>query len=86
MRPVRPEIKYTIAEKTFRTELEKKALPMLCLQSPAAHRLTVSCPIGKDGGRAKETPCRNWSTQGFATKQKVCSNYAFLWSELYGTF
>ena len=26
-------------------------------------RLQVSCRIGKDSGRAKETPCRNWSTQ-----------------------
>ena len=26
-------------------------------------RLQVSCRIGKDSGRAKETPCRDWSTQ-----------------------
>ncbi|WP_262721251.1 hypothetical protein [Bacteroides cellulosilyticus] len=29
---------------------------MSCPQSPAANRPNVSCPVGKDGGRAKEAP------------------------------
>jgi len=56
------KIRYAV--KTIRTELEKRALPRLCPQSPAAHRPNVSCPVGKDGGRAKETPVGNWSNSG----------------------
>ena len=52
------------AVKTIRTELEKRALPRLCPQSPAANRPNVSCPVGKDGGRAKEAPVGNWSMSG----------------------
>lgn len=37
---------------------------MPCLQSPAAHRLTVNCHVGKDVGRAKDVPERNWSNSG----------------------
>lgn len=37
MRPVRLEIKYMIAVKTIRTELEKECMPMLCT-------VITSCP------------------------------------------
>nr|DAE55344.1 MAG TPA: hypothetical protein [Caudoviricetes sp.] len=91
---MQPEVKFTIAEKTIRTELEKECMPMLCTVITSRHRLTVSCRTGKGAGRAKETPLRNGSTKGFAAMQNslylLCQyckyNAFFLRSKLCGTF
>nr|DAZ47897.1 MAG TPA: hypothetical protein [Caudoviricetes sp.] len=57
------------------------------------NRSQVCCRTGKGSGRARETPCRNWSTQAQSQdtgEQKVCKitichNYAHSDSLLWGT-
>ncbi|MDB8910227.1 hypothetical protein, partial [Parabacteroides merdae] len=60
----------------------------------AAHRLTVSCRIGKDPERAREASCRNWSKAAQShdtmsrTRAKIrYAENALIWiALLWGTF
>ena len=63
MRPCALGDKNRYAVKTIRTGALEKSIANVMPIITSRDRLPVSCRIGKDPGRAKETPCRNWSTQ-----------------------
>jgi hypothetical protein len=66
MRPERLEIKYAMQEKHPAQGLRKEYCRCYTHNHQPPPASNVSCRIGKDAGRAKETPCRKWSS-------KVCT-------------